>query len=111
MSPERATLNQAGDFNPCGKRAKRITVINMDKETLLRKVKNVLEQVRPYLQQDGGDVNFVELTDDNTVIVELTGACGNCPHSKMTLKNGIESVMKKVIPEIKAVEQSETLEL
>ena len=40
----------------------------MDKETLLRKVKNVLEQVRPYLQQDGGDVNFVELTDDNTAL-------------------------------------------
>ena len=83
----------------------------MDKETILRKVKNVLEQVRPYLQQDGGDVNFVELTDDNTVIVELTGACGNCPHSRSTLKNGIEAVMKKVIPEIKAVEQAETLEL
>ena len=83
----------------------------MDKETILRKVKNVLEQVRPYLQQDGGDVNFVELTDDNTVIVELTGACGNCPHSKMTLKNGIEAVMKKVIPEIKAVEQADVLEL
>ena len=83
----------------------------MDKETILRKVKNVLEQVRPYLQQDGGDVNFVELTDDNTVIVELTGACGSCPHSKMTLKNGIESVMKKVIPEIKAVEQADVLEL
>ena len=85
--------------------------MEMDKETILRKVKNVLEQVRPYLQQDGGDVNFVELTDDNTVIVELTGACGSCPHSKMTLKNGIESVMKKVIPEIKAVEQVETLDL
>ncbi|MBR7023082.1 MAG: NifU family protein [Bacteroidales bacterium] len=53
----------------------------------------------------------MELTDDNTVIVELTGACGNCPHSKMTLKNGIESVMKKVIPEIKAVEQADVLEL
>ena len=64
----------------------------MDKETILRKVKNVLEQVRPYL-------------------VELTGACGSCPHSKMTLKNGIESVMKKVIPEIKAVEQVQTLDL
>jgi Fe-S cluster biogenesis protein NfuA len=53
----------------------------------------------------------VELTDDNTVIVELTGACGNCPHSRSTLKNGIESVMKKVIPEIKAVEQVQTLDL
>ena len=83
----------------------------MDKETILKKVKNVLEQVRPYLQQDGGDVNFVELTDDNVVIVELTGACGNSLHSKMTLKNGIESVMKKVIPEIKSVEQVETLDL
>ena len=78
---------------------------NMDKESILRKVKNVLEQVRPYLQQDGGDVNFVELTDDMVVVVELTGACGSCPYSTMTLKNGIESVMKKSIPEIKSVEQ------
>ena len=78
----------------------------MDKETILRKVKNVLEQVRPYLQQDGGDVDFVELTDDMVVIVQLTG-----PYSTMTLKNGIETVMKKAIPEIKAVEQAETLEL
>ena len=44
----------------------------MDRETIQRKVKNVLEQVRPYLQQDGGDVNFVELTDDNVVLVQLT---------------------------------------
>ena len=83
----------------------------MDKETILRKVKNVLEQIRPYLQQDGGDVDFVELTDDMVVIVQLTGACGSCPYSTMTLKNGIETVMKKAIPEIKAVEQAETLEL
>lgn len=70
-----------------------------------KRVKNILEQVRPYLQQDGGDVNFVELTDDLVVLVELTGACGSCPYSTMTLKNGIESVMKKSIPEIKSVEQ------
>ena len=70
-----------------------------------KRVKNILEQVRPYLQADGGDVNFVELTDDMVVMVELTGACGSCPYSTMTLKNGIESVMKKSIPEIKAVEQ------
>ena len=83
----------------------------MDKESILRKVKNVLEQVRPYLQQDGGDVDFVELTDDMVVIVQLTGACGSCPYSTMTLKNGIETVMKKAIPEIKAVEQAEVLEM
>ena len=70
-----------------------------------KRVKNILEQVRPYLQADGGDVKFVELTDDMVVMVELTGACGSCPYSTMTLKNGIESVMKKSIPEIKAVEQ------
>ncbi|MCR5013249.1 MAG: NifU family protein [Bacteroidales bacterium] len=75
------------------------------KEIIEKRVKNILEQVRPYLQQDGGDVNFVELTDDMVVIVELTGACGSCPYSTMTLKNGIESVMKKSIPEIKSVEQ------
>lgn len=77
----------------------------MEKELLEKRVKNILEQVRPYLQQDGGDVSFVELTDDMVVMVELTGACGSCPYSTMTLKNGIESVMKKSIPEIKAVEQ------
>lgn len=70
-----------------------------------KRVKNILEQVRPYLQADGGDVRFVELTDDMVVMVELTGACGSCPYSTMTLKNGIESVMKKSIPEIKSVEQ------
>ena len=78
-----------------------------DRETILRKIKNILEQVRPYLQADGGDVNFVELTDDMTVLVELTGACGSCPYSTMTLKNGIENVIKKAIPEIKAVNQVE----
>lgn len=77
----------------------------MDKELLEKRVMNILEQVRPYLQADGGDVSFVELTVDMVVKVELTGACGSCPYSTMTLKNGIETVMKKSIPEIKAVEQ------
>lgn len=77
----------------------------MEKELLEKRVKNILEQVRPYLQADGGDVQFVELTDDMVVMVELTGACGSCPYSTMTLKNGIETVMKKSIPEIKSVEQ------
>ena len=73
------------------------------KEDLKRKVLNVLEQVRPYLQQDGGDISFIELTDDNVVNVELTGACGSCPYSTMTLKNGVEATLKKVLPEIKEV--------
>ena len=73
------------------------------REELIKKVQNVLEQVRPYLQQDGGDISFVELTDDYTVNVKLTGACGSCPYSTMTLKNGVESTMKKALPEIKEV--------
>ena len=74
------------------------------REELVVKIKNVLEQVRPYLQQDGGDISFVELTEDNIVNVELTGACGSCPFSTMTLKNGVETTMKKAVPEIKVPE-------
>jgi len=71
---------------------------------LSSKVQNVIEQIRPYLQQDGGDIQFVELTDDNIVNVKLMGACGSCPYSMMTLKGGVESAVIKAIPEIKAVE-------
>ncbi|MBG0781602.1 MAG: NifU family protein [Bacteroidales bacterium] len=74
------------------------------KEMLTQKVKNLIEQVRPYLQQDGGDINFVEVTDDMVVNVELKGACGSCPYSTMTLKNGVENTIRKALPEIKAVE-------
>lgn len=73
------------------------------REELNQKVQNVLEQVRPYLQADGGDINFVNITDDNTVNVELTGACGTCAFSTQTLKNGVEATLKKVLPEIKEV--------
>lgn len=68
------------------------------------KIKNVLDQIRPYIQSDGGDIKFVELTEDNIVNVELMGACGSCPYSIITLKNGVETAMMKAIPEIKGVE-------
>ena len=74
-----------------------------EKNELEQKVLNVLDQVRPYLQQDGGDLKFVGINDDMTVEVELTGACGSCPFSTMTLKNGVEATLKKVLPEIKEV--------
>ena len=73
------------------------------REELLQKVENVLEQVRPYLQQDGGDISLVEITEDNIVNVELHGACGTCAFSTMTLKNGVEATLKKALPEIKEV--------
>jgi Fe-S cluster biogenesis protein NfuA len=77
---------------------------NTTKTDLEKKVMNVLEQIRPYLQQDGGDIRFVNLTEDNVVNVELTGACGSCPYSIITLKNGVENAIRKAIPDIKAVE-------
>jgi Fe-S cluster biogenesis protein NfuA len=76
----------------------------INKEATQQKVLNVLEQIRPYLQNDGGDIEFVNLTDDMIVNVRLTGACGSCPYSTMTLKNGVESAVIKAIPEIKSVE-------
>ncbi len=71
------------------------------------KVEKVIDQIRPFLQADGGDIRFVELTPDMIVNVELQGACGSCPYSKMTLKNGVETAVKKAIPEIAAVEEIE----
>jgi Fe-S cluster biogenesis protein NfuA len=74
------------------------------REELTSKVNNVIDQIRPYLQADGGNIAFVSLTDENVVNVELQGACAGCPMSMMTLKGGVEAAMKKAIPEIKSVE-------
>jgi Fe-S cluster biogenesis protein NfuA len=71
---------------------------------LEQKVKNIIDQVRPYLQQDGGDIKFVNITDEMVVNVELMGACGACPYSTMTLKNGVENAVMKALPQIKSVE-------
>ncbi|MDD3310757.1 NifU family protein [Pseudodesulfovibrio sp.] len=68
------------------------------------KVESVLAKVRPMLQGDGGDVELVEVTDNGVVKVRLTGACKGCPMSQMTLKNGIERIILKEIPEVKSVE-------
>ena len=66
-------------------------------------VQGVIDRVRPFLQRDGGDVQLVDVTEDNIVRVKLVGASGTCPMSTMTLKNGIEAELKNSIPEIKAV--------
>lgn len=75
-----------------------------EKVELIKKVEEVIDKIRPYLQADGGNIRFVELTDENIVNVELLGACGSCPMSQMTLKAGVEQAVRKAIPEIKAVE-------
>lgn len=74
------------------------------REELIKKVNNVIDQIRPYLEADGGNIKFVELTSDNIVNVELQGSCKSCPYSVMTLKSGVEEAVKRAIPEIKSVE-------
>ncbi len=71
--------------------------------TLQQRVEEVLNKVRPTLQADGGDVELLGVTDDGVVKVQLTGACGSCPFSTMTLKHGIEMRLKDEIPEVKEV--------
>lgn len=69
-----------------------------------QQVQEALDKIRPALQRDGGDVELVEISDDGIVKVKLQGACGGCPMSQMTLKMGIEKVVKQSVPEIKSVE-------
>ena len=64
------------------------------------KVEDVLNKIKPSLQADGGDVELVEVGEDGVIKVRLTGACGSCPMSQMTLKMGIEKILKKEIPEV-----------
>jgi Fe-S cluster biogenesis protein NfuA len=71
---------------------------------LKERVQTALNQVRPSLQADGGDVELVEVTEDGIVKVKLTGACGGCPMSRITLSQGIETHLKKVVPEVKSVQ-------
>ena len=68
------------------------------------KVEGALNKVRPSLQADGGDVELVDVDDNGVVKVKLQGACAGCPMSQMTLKMGIEKILKKNIPEVSRVE-------
>ena len=68
------------------------------------KIKETIDKIRPMLQSDGGDVEFVSF-EDGVVKVRLKGACAGCPMSQMTIKNGIEQLLKKAIPEVKSVER------
>jgi len=68
------------------------------------KVQAALDQIRPNLQRDGGDVELVDVTGEGVVKVKLTGRCRGCPMSQMTLKMGIERFLKTNVPDVKAVE-------
>lgn len=69
-----------------------------------QKIIEALGKIRPFLQRDGGDIEFVEYTEDNIVKVKLQGHCAGCPGAQMTIKGVVEKILKESYPEIKAVE-------
>ncbi|HOX92924.1 MAG TPA: NifU family protein [Spirochaetales bacterium] len=69
----------------------------------MESVRTAIQDVRPSLQADGGDIELVSVSPDGTVTVKLTGACGSCPMAIMTLKQGVEAYLKKVVPGVKEV--------
>ena len=70
---------------------------------IINKVEAALDEIRPYLRTDGGDISLVEITDDYTVKVKLMGACETCHVSMMKLKNGVEVAVKNAVPKVKKV--------
>jgi Fe-S cluster biogenesis protein NfuA len=72
-------------------------------KSIKERVIKALDRVRPYLQSDGGDIELIDVTDDLSVKVKLTGACHGCPYSMQTLKAGVEQAIMKEVPEIKRV--------
>lgn len=78
--------------------------MTLDKIELAKKINISLEQLRPFLIADGGDMELIEITDDGIAKVKLLGACSDCSMSLMTLKAGLEEAVKKVAPEIISVE-------
>jgi Fe-S cluster biogenesis protein NfuA len=78
--------------------------MSLNKEELAIKINESLEELRPHLKADGGDMELVEITDEGIARVRLLGACSDCSMSLMTIKAGLEEAVKKVAPEIIAVE-------
>ena len=70
---------------------------------LHKKVEDALDTIRPYLEADGGNVSVVEITADQTLKLELKGACSTCSMSRMTMRSGIEETIRRAVPEIRAI--------
>jgi Fe-S cluster biogenesis protein NfuA len=79
--------------------------------SLLNKVNQAIEQLRPFLHADGGDMELVEITPDFIVKVRMKGACKDCSMSAMTLKAGLEDAIKIAAPEVKAVQAVDELDI
>ncbi|MBT7896913.1 MAG: NifU family protein [Flavobacteriales bacterium] len=81
----------------------------MTSKRIINKIEGALDEIRPYLQTDGGDISLVEVTDDYIVKVKLSGACETCHVSMMTLKNGVEIAVKNAVPKVKQVVEISSL--
>lgn len=76
----------------------------LQEDRMREQIEQALEKIRPALERDGGGIELVDVEEDGIVRVRLTGACGGCPMSQMTLKQGVERIVKQMVPEVKAVE-------
>ena len=72
-------------------------------QKIIEKIENALLEIRPFLEADGGDIKFVELTDEWVAKVKLIGACSSCDISMSTMRNGVEVVIKIAVPQVKKV--------
>ena len=78
-------------------------------KTIIEKIESALAEIRPFLEDDGGDINFIELTDEWVVKVKLIGACSSCSISASTMKNGVEIAVRRAVPRVKEVIEISTL--
>ena len=81
----------------------KVTEQTNSSEGLTQRIREAIETIRPYLQADGGDIEFVELAEGGVVKVRLQGACKGCPSAAMTLKSGVERHLKEKVPEVTEV--------
>lgn len=80
------------------------TTTRPKKDDLTQRIEDSLNNIRPYLEADGGNVRILEITKDNVLRLEFVGNCGNCAMSHMTFKAGVEDAIKRAVPEIKIIE-------
>lgn len=81
-----------------------MSTVKINTEDLNGRIEAALDNIRPYLMQDGGNVRVLEITKEKKLKLEFMGNCGSCPMSTMTFKAGIEEAIKKSVPEIDAIE-------
>ncbi|MFN8257529.1 MAG: NifU family protein [Bacteroidales bacterium] len=70
---------------------------------IVSRILNALDEIRPYLQTDGGDISFININENNEVMIKLLGACGNCSMNIQTLKLGVERTIQRAVPEVTRV--------